>query len=530
MTEGAADLVVAGGTIRTCGDAYPPAAALAVRGDRFAYVGSTQGAMALRGPATRVLDVSGLTVLPGLIDAHLHLTSLGLRLHQAKLGGADSFDEVIERTLVFAGERSDEWIVGRGWDETRWPDKSLPVHDRLSAAFPDRPVVLTRVDGHALVANARAMTIAGVDAATPDPAGGRILRDAAGRPTGIFVDAAQALIDDRVPKPTHHELMRAVRAAIAECNRWGVTGVAEPGCDDAALAAQIELIERGEFTLRNYAMLYDDAPLIEAHARDGLLDGAYDGRLWVRAIKAYADGALGSRGAALLAPYSDDPGNGGLVVTPRARIEAVSKSALRSGFQMCVHAIGDRANRIVLDAYEKTLKHRGTRDPRFRIEHAQLVASQDVPRFARLGVIASMQTAHALSDLSWAASRIGPRRLSEAYAWRSLLDAGAIVANGTDAPVEPVSTARTFYAAVTRGGHPGQCMTRGEALASMTTQAAYANFQEGVTGSIAPGKYADFVVMDRDWMTVAPEAILGTRIVGTYFGGRCVYDAQDAAA
>jgi predicted amidohydrolase YtcJ len=368
------------------------------------------------------------------------------------------------------------------------------------------------------------MAIAGVDAATPDPAGGRILRDALGRPSGIFVDAAQAMIADKIPKPTHHEMVRGLRAAVAECNRWGVTSVAEPGCDDAVLAAQIELIERDEFTLRNHAMLHGEPSLIGAHARAGILDGAYDGRLSVRAIKMYADGALGSRGAALLTPYSDDPANDGSIVTPRDRIEAASEEALRCGFQMCVHAIGDRANRIVLDAYENALRSSYDGDPRFRIEHAQLVAADDVPRFARLGVIASMQAAHALRDLTWAPRRLGARRLSDAYAWRALLDAGTIIANGTDAPVEPVSTARNFYAAITRGGHPGQRMTRREALASMTTDAAYANFQERVAGSIARGKYADFVVMDRDWMIAAPEEILRTRVVRTYFGGRCVYE------
>ncbi len=522
MAEGPADLVVVGATIRT-GDAPEPARAVAVRGNRFAYVGSTEGALALRGPATQVLDASGQAVLPGLIDAHLHLTGLGLRLHRAMLEQAGSFDEMLERVLVFARNVPGEWILGRGWDETRWPGRQLPVHDALSAAFPDRPVALTRVDGHVLLANARAMAVAGVDLTTPDPPGGRILRDASGRPTGVFIDAAEALISDKVPKPTHRELMGAVRAAVAECNRWGVTGVAEPGCDDGVLAAQIELIERDEFTVRNHAMLHDEAPLLEAHARQGLLDGAYDGRLWVRAIKLYADGALGSRGAALLDPYSDDPGNSGLIVTPQARIEEASEAALRSGFQMCVHAIGDRANRIVLDAYEKALRHSRSGDARFRIEHAQLVAAQDLPRFGELGVIASMQTSHVLTDSSWAASRVGPQRLGGAYAWRSLLDGGARIANGTDAPVEAVDTARSFYAAITRGGDSGQCMTRREAFAAMTSQAAYANFQERACGSIAAGKYADFVVMDRDWMTVAAHEIPRTHVLRTYFGGRCVY-------
>jgi predicted amidohydrolase YtcJ len=524
LAQSCADLIVFGGTIHTVDDACASPQAFAIRGDRFVYVGSLARAMALRGPATLVLDLRGHTVLPGLIDAHLHLTNLGLGLEQVDLYHAFSFEEAVARAAEFARTAPEGWILGRGWDQNLWPGDAFPANDRLSAAIPDRPVALARVDGHALVANARAMAIAGIDEGTPDPSGGRILRDERGKPTGLLVDAAQTLIYDKVPKPTHDRLVRATRAAIAECNRWGVTAVAEPGCDDAVLAAHAELLAGGEYSIRNYAMLHGEPGLIEAHARGGIVDGAYEGRLWVRAIKLYADGALGSRGAALLAAYSDDPQNLGLVLTSQERIESVTANGLRSGFQVCVHAIGDRANRMVLDAYEAALRRANSNaGARLRIEHAQVISPQDIPRLAKLGVIASMQATHAISDMQWAQARLGPQRVLGAYAWRSVLDAGGIVANGTDAPVQSVSTPRTFHASIARRWHPEQRMTRSEALASMTIWAAHASFQERVIGSIAPGKYADFVVIDRDWMTVAPDDIVQTKVVGTYFGGRRVY-------
>ena len=364
-----------------------------------------------------------------------------------------------------------------------------------------------------------------IEKSTPDPFGGRIVRDEGGSPTGIFIDAAQALIYDKVPEPSHDELVRATSAAIAECNRWGLTAVAEPGCNEAVLAAHAELLENDGYSIRNYAMLDNEPSLIGARTRRGIVEAAYNGRLWVRAIKMYADGALGSHGAALLAPYDDEPWNAGLILTPQHTIENVTETALRTGFQACVHAIGDRANRMVLDAFDAALKRVGTQRRSaiaYRARSSDRSARHPSVRQARRHC--AMQSTHAVSDMPWAQARLGPQRILDAYAWRSLLDTGAIIANGTDAPVESASTARTFYAAVTHGGrHPEQRMTRREALASMTIWAARANFQEHLVGSIAPGKFADFVVMDRDWMTAAPEDVLQTKIVGTYFGGRRVY-------
>jgi predicted amidohydrolase YtcJ len=524
MVSGAPDLIVVGETIHTVDEAYDAPEAFAVLGDRFVYVGSRSGALALRGPQTEVLDAGACTVLPGIVDAHLHLTNLGLALTQVDLTQAGSYRELIERAQTFAQGSSDEWILGRGWDETLWSPSALPSHEVLSAAIPDRPVALTRVDGHALLANSRAMALAGVDESTLDPLGGRILRASNGKPTGIFVDTALDFIYAKVPKPSHDRLVRATRAAIAECNRWGITAVAEPGCDEAVLAAHVELLSNDEYTIRNHAMLHDEPSLVESRMRRGIVDGAYHGRLSIRSIKMYADGALGSRGAALLAPYNDDPGNTGLILTPAQRIERVTQNALRAGFQVCVHAIGDRGNRLALDAFESALRSTPTGDPRLRVEHAQVVAPQDIPRFAELKVIPSMQATHALSDMAWAPARLGPQRILGAYAWRSLLDTGTIVANGTDAPVESPSTPRTFYASIARGGWNAQgCMSRREALASMTIWSARANFQEGRIGSITPGKFADFVLVDRDWLTVKPEEILDSKIRRTYFGGQCVY-------
>jgi predicted amidohydrolase YtcJ len=537
-SKSAADLIVTGATIHTSDDAFAKPQAFSVRDGRIAYVGTLDGALALRGPKTEVLDLRGRTVLPGLIDAHLHLTSVGLDLSEVDVFKSRSETEMVARAVAFARTSPDPWILGDGWDQNLWPGKAFPTHGALSAAIPDRPVALSRVDGHAVLANAKAMEIAGITKSTQAPAGGRIIRDADGNPTGVFVDNAQDLLYSKVPDPTHDQLVRAARKAVAECNRYGLTTIAEPGTDDTRLAAHIELMKSGTYALRNYAMLWDERELLERHLQSGPIDGAHDDRLWVRAIKMYADGALGSRGAALLAPYSDDPGNTGLIRTPQAHITDVTKRALPAGFQVGIHAIGDRGNRMALDAYEEALRTVPKGDYRLRIEHAQVISPQDIPRFARLGVIPAMQTTHQISDMGWAKARLGPQRVLGAYAWRSLLDTGVIIANGTDAPVEAVSTLRTFHAAITRqneanqppgGWYPDQRMTRDEALKSMTIWAAHANFQEKILGSITPGKHADFVVMDRDWMTAPADEIMATKILATYSGGKPVYDGRPVA-
>jgi len=533
--EGDADLIVRAETIHTVDDRTPHAQAFAVRDGRFVYVGSNDGVRRYRGKRTRVVDASSATILPGLIDAHLHLLHVGEALHEVELAHAPTFEDVVRRTVAFAAGSPDEWVLGDGWDQNLWPGKNFPTHAALSAAFPQRPVVLTRVDGHAVLANSKAMELARVSAQSADPTGGRIVRDAAGQPTGVFVDNAMELVTRAIPLPTHAQLVRATEAALAECHRFGLTAIGDPGVSQSTLDAYDDVLGAGRFSLRNHAMLSgSDADLTALYLERGPRTFARDGRLAIRSIKLYADGALGSRGAALLAPYSDDPGNTGLLLTPQTVLQNVSERALRAGFQVCTHAIGDRGNRMALDAYEAALANVPQPDHRFRIEHAQVLSPGDIPRFAQLHVIPSMQSTHQISDMGWAQVRLGPQRILGAYAWRALLATGVILPNGTDAPVEAVDTRRTFHAAIARrneanqppaGWYPAQRMTRDEALRSMTTWAAHANFMESLAGSISVGKYADFTVLDRDWMRVPAEAIMDTRVLATYSAGAPLYEA-----
>ena len=532
-----ADLIVTGARIYTVDPAHPMAEALAVRGSRLVFVGSASEAQVLRGPSTRVVDVHGSTVIPGMVDAHAHLLDVGQTLRQVDLSGAATYDEVIARVAQRARVTPPgTWIRGWGWDQNRWPGQRFPTHEALSAAVPGHPVLLDRVDGHAMLANARAMQLAGVTRDTRDPAGGRVLRDAAGNPTGVFVDNAEMLVARAVPAPTDADLEAAILAAVADLNRWGLTGIDDPGVRRQAIGVYERLAREGRLTLRDYLMISDDSATEAEYFARGPQNALYDGHLWIRAVKLYADGALGSRGAALLSPYSDDPGNTGLLVSTPEHLRDVSIRALKAGFQVATHAIGDRGNRIALDAYETALRAVPTADHRFRIEHAQILNWLDIPRFAQLGVIPSMQAVHATSDMYWAADRLGPSRILGAYAWRSLLNTGVIIPNGSDMPVERVNPLYSFHAAVTRqderdwpagGWHPEQCMTRDEALRSMTLWPAYAGFQEHDLGTLSVGKYADFVVLDRDIMTIPASDILRTRVLATYIGGTAVYQATD---
>jgi hypothetical protein len=540
--QAAADLVLTNGNVYTVDNARPVVSAIAVRAGRILFVGSDAEARALAKPSTTVIDLHGATVVPGITDAHAHLLGLGTTLQRVNLAGSSSYDEVIGRVKAWAKDvRPGQWIQGRGWDQNRWPTKEFPTHDALSRAFPNNPVVLTRIDGHALLANARAMELAHVSASTADPAGGRIIRTSSGAPAGVFVDNAQGLIARAIPAATRADKRKAILVAIAESNRWGLTGVHDPGEDAETISIYEELARAGDYNLRNYVMLSDPGEPTSASAQrnpyiqHGPQSALYDGHLWIRAIKLYADGALGSRGAALLAPYSDEPSNSGLLVSRPEHIRAWADWALRHGFQINVHAIGDRGNRIVLDAFDSALKNFPKADHRFRIEHAQVISQQDIPRFARLGVIPSMQATHQTSDMRWAENRVGPQRIRGAYAWRSLLNTGVIIPNGTDFPVEEVNPLLTFHAAVTRqdptnwpagGWYPEQKMTREEALQSMTIWPAYAGFQETMLGSLTPGKYADFVVLDRDIMHIPDTEILSTRVTSTWIGGKRVYEAK----
>lgn len=533
-----ADLIVHNAIIYTADGARPRVEAFAVKDGRIVFVGSTREAKALRGERTEVLDLAGATVIPGMVDAHAHLLGLGAFLQIVDLKDAKSYDELIARVRDAARTAPPgSWIRGRGWDQNRWADTRFPTHESLSAAVPDHPVYLTRVDGHAALVNARALALAGITAKTPDPDGGKIMRGARGDATGVLIDRAMALVTRKLPPSTRQELKQQAQLAIAEANRWGLTGVHDAGVRLADLAAFEELAREGNYHLRHYVMLRalsDTDAILDTAFATGPRNALYNGRLWVRAIKITVDGAMGSRGAALLEPYADDPGNTGIIQIPAEQVQRVAARALAAGFQVNAHAIGDRANRETLNAFEAAFTGHPIADHRFRIEHAQILSPSDIGRFAPLGVIPSMQGSHQTSDMYWVGSRLGYGRLLGAYAWRSLLATGVIIPNGSDFPVEAVNPLISFHSFVARqdeagwpagGWFPGQRTTREEALLSVTLWPAYASFMEKESGSLTPGKYADFVVLDRDIMTVPAEQILETKVLRTVLDGRTVYES-----
>lgn len=528
---GQSDLLLRNGVIYTMDEARPNAEALAVRGGRILAVGTEAEVRRASGEPARTIDLAGKTVVPGLIDAHGHMENLGLSLETLNLTQARSADDVAAMVRAEAARRKPgEWIRGRGWDQNKWPGKEFPTHQPLTAAAPANPVYLIRVDGHAGWANAAAMEIAGVKRDSPDPSGGRIMRAANGDPTGVFIDRAQGLVGSRIPPPSRDQLKNLLAHAAAECARVGLTGVHDAGVAPAGIEAYKELIAEGRLPIRVYVMLAGLTPSLDDYLKRGPELGE---RLTVRTIKLTIDGALGSRGAALLEPYSDEPGNRGLVLIPSAQYASVLERALDRGFQMNTHAIGDRGNRIVLDSYEAAFLARKEwpRDHRWRIEHAQVLAREDFPRLARLGLIASMQGTHATSDMPWAEARLGPERVRGAYAWQTVLKLGVKIANGSDFPVESPNPLWGLYASITRQDHqglpaagwfPDQRMSRQETLRSFTLDAAYAAFEEKDKGSLAAGKLADLTVLSRDIMQVPAAEILKTEAVLTIVGGKVV--------
>ncbi|HMA29521.1 MAG TPA: amidohydrolase [Thermoanaerobaculia bacterium] len=521
-----------GATVYRAWDASPARAAILVEGGGIRFVGDEREARALA-PDAHVVDLARAVVVPGLTDAHGHLRKLGALRRMLDLRGLSK-----EEILAGVGSRAaaaarGEWIRGRGWDQNRWTPKTFPTAAELSAASPDHPVVLERVDGHAIWVNAAALAAAHVTAKTVDPEGGRIERLADGRPAGVLVDNATDLLWKAIPEATPEEIARDYVAAFEACARVGLTGVGDAsGSNAEEIGVLSSLAREKKMPIRVYATV-GPPYLAEAIARGPLQSG----RLTIRAVKIYADGALGSRGGALLADYSDAPGNRGLDLTPPEEIERLAKKALRAGFQVWTHAIGDRANRVTLDAYERALAAVRPADPRMRIEHAQILAPSDLPRFGRLGVIASIEPTHATSDMPWVESRLGPRRLEGAYAWRSLLKSGAHLAGGSDFPVESENPLLGFYAAVTRqdlSGHPPggwrkeEALTRAEALRLFTADNAYAEFAEKRRGRIDPGYDADFTVLDRDIVSgkVPDAAIPKAKVRMTVVGGEIVYRAS----
>jgi len=476
------------------------------------------------------VDLAGAVLVPGLTDAHGHLRSLGTLRRMIDCRGLPKDEILLRVRALSASAARGTWIRGRAWDQNRWSDTSFPTAADLEAAAPKTPVVLARVDGHAIWVNAAALKAAGVTKATPDPPGGRIERLEDGSPAGVFVDNAMALILDAVPAPGSDEARKDFVAGLEACAKAGLTGVGEASGSSLADVAILEkLAKEGKLPVRVYATV-GPKDLDAALARGPVSEG----RLTVRALKIVADGALGSRGAALLADYSDAPGNRGLDVTAPEEVERLAAKAFRGGFQVWTHAIGDRANRITLDAYEKSLSSVHPVDPRPRIEHAQVLAPGDAARFAKIGVIASMQPTHATSDWPWAEARLGKERVKGSYAWRTLLKAGARLAGGSDFPVESEEPLLGIYAAVTRqettGKPPGgwrmeEALTRAEALRLFTADNAYAEFAEKRRGRIEPGFDADFTVLDRDVFSAATPAseIPKATVRMTVVGGEIVY-------
>lgn len=477
----------------------------------------------------RIIDASGATILPGLTDAHGHLDGLGDALNVVSLVDTKSIEEVIARVQERAASTpAGQWIEGRGWDQNDWAVKEFPTAAQIDAALPDHPVFLTRIDGHAGLANSAALRAAGVTAATADPAGGRILRDANGNPTGTLIDTATGLVESHIPAATPAQRKARVLAAAQAIAATGLTGLHDAGITAATITAVRELIDENRFPIRVYAMLSDnDALLRDWFARGPLID--YGGRLTVRSVKAYADGALGSRGAALLAPYSDDPANSGLVIARPEHLQDLSRRARAAGFQVNSHAIGDAGVRNVIAAYEAAGV---TAADRFRVEHLQVIAPSDVPRLVNRGIIASMQPTHATSDMYWAEDRVGAERVKGAYAWRTILDAGGRLALGSDFPVEAVNPFFGIYAAVTRqdqagtppgGWYPNQGLTLAEAIRGFSLDAAYAAFQETSRGTIEPGKLADFTIVEGDLLATPPAELFKAKVRATVVGGEIVY-------
>ena len=503
-----------------------PVAAMAVKDGRILAVG--QDSLGAAGPSTRRLDLHGATVLPSFIDSHAHMRGLGALLESRDLRHVATVAEI----AAYVKERAaalprGEWVVARNWDQTNWGG-AFPAARDLDSAAPDHPVFLSRVDGHAAWVNSLALKLAGITDQTPDPPGGKILRDAQGRATGILIDQAMGLVRRKIPQPAFAQIKRQLELAARECARLGLAGVHDAGVSAEDLRAYRELLAEGKLPVRIYAMIAGPGPLWREYLQKGPEIAPF---LTVRAIKLYADGALGSRGAALWQPYSDDKANTGLLITPKETIEKIAREAAAHGFQVCTHAIGDRANRVVLDAYAAALG--GPNDRRFRIEHAQIVSLPDFRLFKEFSVIPAMQATHATSDMRWAEARLGPDRVAGAYAWKRFLALGIPVPNGSDFPVEEPNPFLGFYAAVTRqdaegrppgGWMPDQKMTREEALESWTLHAAYAAFEEKLRGALEPGKYADFIVLDRDIMTVPPKEILGARVKMHFVGGRLVHE------
>jgi len=532
-----ADLVLTNGAVVTLDPGHPEARAVAIRDGRIAVVGSNEDVARLAGPSTRWIDLKGGMALPGLIDAHGHIHSLGDTIANLDLRGVDSVEAIARSVAARSKELpAGVWVYGDGWDQNLWPGKAFPDHRPLDAASPDRPVWLDRVDGHAGWANLAAMRTAGVDRDTRDPVGGVIERDAQGNPTGVFIDNAQDLVLKARPQAARPQIKEAILLALRRCAEGGLTEVHDASVSEEEVAAFRELADEGKLPLRVYLMWNGigtgDAPFETMVSQPPLLN--YKNRLTLRAVKLMIDGAMGSRGAVFFDDYADDRGNRGLFVTQPGEIERRAELAMRHGYQVCTHAIGDRGIRLTIDAYQKALQAVKPVDPRPRIEHLQCVAKEDVPRLKTLGIIASMQPSHATSDMYWADDRVGAERGRGLYAWRWVLDAGVVIAAGSDFPVDPERPLVGIHSGVTRqdlknwpesGWHPEQTMTLDEALRAYTWGAAYAAYEEKNKGRIAPGYWADLTVLGKDLRAIPAADIPSAGVAYTIVGGQVAYAA-----
>jgi predicted amidohydrolase YtcJ len=536
-----AETVFLNGNIYTGNERAPKAEAIAVKGGRIVFVGSNAAAKKeYQSAETRVVDLQGLTVVPGMTDAHCHIFGIGEREMNMNLEGTDTLDAFLG-LIKQRAEKTErgKWITGRGWIETFWKPPQFPTRQDLDKIAPDNPVFLTRADGHAAIVNTAALHLAEIDRNTPNPFGGEILRDKqTGEATGMLLDHAQEMVRRNIPPPTQAEREEALIAGINREIQLGWCEIQNAGSHYDDVAILRKAFDAGRIKLRLYNAVYGPGPDADRLLQEGPVVGAYDNHFTQRTIKVVLDGALGSRGAALLEPYSDAPDTSGYLTVKLEDLAPMAREAARRGIQIETHAIGDRANRTILDLYERTLKEvpadkRKVREPRWRVEHAQLLSPQDLPRFAKLGVIPSMQPSHAISDLFFAPSRVGKDRLAGAYAWQSLLKSHAIIPGGSDAPVERGEPMIEFYAAVTRksvkgvsgeGWHPEQAVSREQALKMFTAWPAYAAFEEKNKGSLEVGKLADLTVLSKDIMKIPEAEILTTTCAMTVIGGEIVYE------
>ena len=500
----------------------------------FAVGGDDLASKYLDMPSVTVFDLEGKTLLPGIIDAHGHVMGLGFQELQINLAGITSLQGTLQELKEYAEANPElEWIIGRGWNQTLWEENRFPTAADLDQVIPDRPVWLSRVDGHAGWANTKAIQLAQVSTDTPDPVGGKIIRDNRGRPTGVFIDAAEGYVQTVVPESNREEQALALNAALSLLSSFGVTSVHDAGVGVETWELYKDFAVQRKLRTRIYGMISGAGRVFDQLSSEGPIQSLYDDRLALRSVKLYSDGALGSRGAALIEDYHDDPGNKGLLFIDQEEMNLMVEKVVSKGYQANIHAIGDAANRQVLDALGYAQQLYPREDQRNRIEHAQIVALEDIVRFKDLDIIASMQPTHATSDKNMAEDRVGPQRIKGAYAWQSFLRQGTVVASGSDFPVESANPFLGFYASITRkdiqgnplsGWYSNEAMDRVQTLKSFTIDAAFAGFQEDVLGSLEPGKWADFIIIDQDIMMVPDSMLWQTKVLQTWIAGEKVFD------